>query len=94
MYSRRCKYEKLYKKRKYSCVQLGTVGFVYISAMLADSHCCHSSYNYGDNVAEVLQTITGGSVMKFVVVDNPKFWSFFLRRIFKIKKNAQQDIAV
>ncbi|MGN0469343.1 MAG: stage V sporulation protein SpoVM [Acutalibacteraceae bacterium] len=30
--------------------------------------------------------------MKFVVVDNPKFWSFFLRRIFKIKKNAQQDI--
>lgn len=24
--------------------------------------------------------------MKFVVVDNPKFWSFFLRKWFKIKK--------
>ncbi|MDD6490317.1 MAG: stage V sporulation protein SpoVM [Clostridia bacterium] len=32
--------------------------------------------------------------MKFVVVDNPKFWGFFLRRIFRIKKHAQQDMAV
>ena len=24
--------------------------------------------------------------MKIVVVDNPKFWSFFLRKMFKIKK--------
>lgn len=62
--------------------------------MLADCHCCHSSYNYGDNVAEVLQIITGGSFMKFVVVDNPKFWGFFLRRIFRIKKHAQQDMMV
>ncbi len=26
--------------------------------------------------------------MKFVVVDNPKFWSFFLRRMFGIKKQS------
>ncbi|MBQ2603604.1 MAG: stage V sporulation protein SpoVM [Clostridia bacterium] len=24
--------------------------------------------------------------MKFVVIDNPKFWGFFLRRMFGIRK--------
>lgn len=32
--------------------------------------------------------------MKIVVVDNPKFWGFFLRRIFKIKKLSIQDLTV
>lgn len=31
--------------------------------------------------------------MKIVVVDNPKFWSFFLRKMFKIKKLPQQETA-
>ncbi|MBQ3928814.1 MAG: stage V sporulation protein SpoVM [Clostridia bacterium] len=30
--------------------------------------------------------------MKFVVVDNPKFFSFFLRKMFKIKKIPAQTI--
>ena len=28
--------------------------------------------------------------MKIVVVDNPKFWGFILRKMFKIKKLPQQ----
>ena len=30
--------------------------------------------------------------MKVVVVDNPKFFSFFLRKIFKIKKIPVQPV--
>ncbi len=29
--------------------------------------------------------------MKIVVVDNPKFWSFFLRKMFGIKKLPKQE---
>ncbi len=28
--------------------------------------------------------------MKIVVVDNPKFWGFFLRKVFGIKKLPKQ----
>ena len=33
--------------------------------------------------------------MKIVVVDNPKFWSFFLRKMFGIKKvsGTQEQLA-
>lgn len=34
----------------------------------------------------------GVQFMKIVVVDNPKFWGFILRRVFKIKKLPQQPI--
>ncbi len=29
-------------------------------------------------------------MMKIVVLDNPKFWGFFLRRMFGIKKIPQE----
>ena len=35
-------------------------------------------------------SMEGDFFMKIVVVDNPKFWSFFLRKMFKIKKLPQQ----
>lgn len=31
--------------------------------------------------------------MKIVVVDNPKFWGFFLRKVFGIKKIPNDDVS-
>ncbi len=34
--------------------------------------------------------LLGGISMKFVVIDNPKFFGFFLRKMFGIKKQKMQ----
>ncbi len=30
--------------------------------------------------------------MKFVVIDRPKFWGFFLRKMFGIKKQSPAEV--
>ena len=82
-------YEKMRKKRQYFIIQFRSACFVYTSAALSYSDNCSSACSYRCNGSEVL-SLKGDIFMKIVVVDNPKFWSFFLRRMFKIKKLPQQ----
>ncbi len=48
--------------------------------------CSGAACNYTDNNPLPLTDYCGGFVMKIVVVDNPKFFSFFLRKMFGIKR--------
>ena len=42
--------------------------------------CCDNTYPLPEKL------LLGGLSMKFVVIDNPKFFGFFLRKMFGIKK--------
>lgn len=49
---------------------------------------CGSRCDNTDTLPEKL--LLGGISMKFVVIDNPKFFGFFLRKMFGIKKLKAQ----
>lgn len=50
----------------------------------SDSFLCRNCCDNIDTLPEKL--LLGGVSMKFVVIDNPKFFGFFLRKMFGIKK--------
>ena len=73
------------EKRQYFIIQFRLACFMCTSAALPYCHYCgHSCGNRCDGVK--MLSLKGDFFMKIVVVDNPKFWSFFLRKMFKIKK--------
>lgn len=81
------------RKQNDTCVQYGAAGFKPAACLLGrggGNGAAGGNKLCGFTMPQILK---GELFMKIVVVDNPKFWSFFLRKMFGIKKisdNAEQ----
>ncbi|MBQ1388869.1 MAG: stage V sporulation protein SpoVM [Clostridia bacterium] len=51
---------------------------------------CKVGYLRRRSSACCFHSMKGVIIMKFIVIDNPKFWSPLLRCMFKIKREKQQ----
>lgn len=74
------------RKQNDTCLLHGAAGFEPSACLLGGGGCngaagCDKLCGF-----TMPQILKGELIMKIVVVDNPKFWSFFLRRMFGIKK--------